>query len=338
MLWILKATTQAVLSRVPGGERLNHRLQRINGTMDSPAYLERRIQYGVRFWQRNADMVHPEGARIMEIGTGWDAIHTILLAALGAGSITTFDHVPHLRFQQSLSAVRSWRTHSDTLSKISGQPAARINARLDEMLRSPDLDSLLKSMRATYVAPGDICNTNLPSGSLDIVYGYAVLAHLPRPILQSFCGECRRVLAPGGLSVQRIGLEDPFNDWKGGDCVDFLRLSPRLWKLLGENSMVYHNRLRGIEHIRTFEAAGAITLRAQETVRPRDLERVRSMHLAEPFRGFTHEQLAASELDLICQFGRAGTRETELSLAEPVARNFGVPSGSNRTSAEPGMR
>jgi SAM-dependent methyltransferase len=306
--------------------------------MDSPAYLARRVQYGVRFWQRNADLVRPEGARVMEIGTGWDAIHTILLAALGVESITTFDHLPHLRFPQSLSAVRSWRTQSDTLSDLSGQPAARINARLDEMLRSRDLDSLLKSMRATYVAPADICNTNLSQGSFDIIYGYAVLAHLPRPILHSFCGECGRLLAPGGLSVQRIGLEDPFNDWKGGDCVDFLRLSPRLWRLLGEHSVMYHNRLRGIEHIRAFEAAGAVIVRAQETVKPRDLERVRSMRLAEPFRGFTPEQLAASELDLICQFGRSGTRDTELSLANPVARSFGAPSGSNRTSAEPGMR
>lgn len=301
--WLVKSLAQAVLARVWGGEWLNHQLQRVNGTLDSPKYLAKRVGYGVAFWERNADMLQPEGARIMEIGTGWDAIHTILLAALGAREIITFDHIAHVRLRHAQLAAAAWRVRAADLARITGKSHAAIDARLERIERAPDLDSLWKAMNATYVAPGDITATGLASRSLDMVYGYAVLAHLPRPMLGGFCAECARVLVPGGVSVQRIGLEDPFNDWNGGDAVAFLRFSPAKWRFLGENSIVFHNRLRSVEYQRIFESSAGVTVRATETLQPAMLARVKAMHVDPMFRGFTPEQLAVTELDLISRFG-----------------------------------
>ncbi len=303
MRWMAKAGVQAVLARVWGGEWLNHRLQRVNGTLGSPAYLARRVQYGVAFWERNADILRPEGRHVMEIGTGWDAIHTILLSALGAGKITTFDHIPHLRLQHALEAAQAWKARAGDLSRATGQPAARIEARLDAIIRSTDIPSLLGAMNATYAAPGDICATGLPARSVDMVYGYAVLAHLPRPVLDAFCRECARILVPGGVSAQRVGLEDPFNDWKDADFVDFLRHSPFVWRIIGEHSILFHNRLRAVEFRKAFESHGGVTVRSRETIPPESLARVKTMRLAPQFRGFTPEELAVTELDLVSRFG-----------------------------------
>ena len=302
MHWFAKAGVQSILSRVPGGEWINHQLQRARGSMGSIAHLKGRIEYGVSFLSRNRDLIRPRGMRIFEIGTGWDAIHTVLLSALGAESITTFDHIAHLRLEPTLQVVGQWRERSGTLAELSEEPEAKIASRLDAMLGCGTLEQLLAQMRVTYVAPGDICRTGLPDTSVDMVYGYAVMAHLPRPILHGFCRESGRVLRKGGLCIQRIGLEDPFNDWKGGDCVDFLRFSPTLWRFLGENSMTYHNRLRAVEYRRAFEAAGATVIRSTETLHPAMLARVKSMKVAECFRQFTPEELAVTEMDLICRF------------------------------------
>jgi hypothetical protein len=306
MRWFAKASTQAVLARVWGGERINHFLQRINGTIGSPATLAKRVQYGLGFLERNADLIRPEGKHVMEIGTGWDAIHTILLAALGADRITTLDHIPHVRLRHALQVAQAWRVRTRELSLISGQPEQRIKARLESILQSADLSSLFRTMNAQYVAPGDICATGLPPGSVDMVYGYAVLAHLPRSVLEAFCKECARVLVPGGISVQRIGLEDPFNDWNGGDFVDFLKHSPRVWRLIGEHSITFHNRLRSIEFLQVFEAQGGVTVRATETIPPESLARARTIIVAKQFRHFTPEQLAVTAVDLVSRFGEGG--------------------------------
>lgn len=303
MRWIAKAGIQAVLARIWGGERINHRLQRAFGVIGSAGSLAKRVQYGVSFWKRNGDLLAPEGKHVLEIGTGWDAIHTVLLSALGAGKITTFDHLPHIRLELVLDVARAWRTRAGDLAGISGQPAERIESRLDSILCRKDLQSLFESMNATYIAPGDICATGLPDRSLDMVYGYAVLAHLPKPVLGAFCRECARVLVPGGLSIQRIGLEDPFNDWKDGDVVDFLRHSPLMWRFIGEHSILFHNRLRAVEFRQAFEAHGGRTIRSTETLLAKSLARVKTMKIAAPFRRFTPEQLAVSELDLISRFG-----------------------------------
>jgi len=303
MRWIAKAGIQAALARMWGGEALNHMFQRWNKTIGSPQALARRIQFGISFWERISDAVNAEGRHVLEVGTGWDGIHTILLWALGADKITTVDHIPHLRLQPAVEAAEAWRSNVDHLSRFSGQPASRIASRLSSVIRCKDLGDLLSSMNVTYVAPGDVCRTAIPDRSVDLVYGYAVLAHFPRPVLEAFCRECSRILVPGGLSVQRIGLEDPFNDWNGGDFVNFLRFSPTVWKLLGEHSITYHNRLRAAEFREIFESHGGITIRSRETIPPESLARVKSMRLAPQFRNFTPEQLAVTELDLISRFG-----------------------------------
>lgn len=303
MHWFVKAGVQSVLSRIWGGEWINHQLQRARGSMGSVSYLGGRIEYGVSFLKRNHDLIRPEGKRVVEIGTGWDAIHTVLLSALGAEEITTIDHIAHLRLEPTLQVVEQWKERSRLLAELTGQSESKIAARLDAMLGCRTLSELLTRMRTNYVAPGDICRTALPDGSIDMVYGYAVMAHLPRPVIHGFCRETGRILRKGGLCIQRIGLEDPFNDWKGGDCVDFLRFSPTMWRILGENSMTYHNRFRAIEYRRAFEAAGGSVVRSTETLDPAMLARVKSMKVAECFRQFTPEELAVTELDLICRFG-----------------------------------
>lgn len=306
MIWIAKALSQAALSALPFGEQVNHRLQVMNG-MKSAGYLRTRVEWGVTFWERIGDKVSARDKTVVEVGTGWDAIHAVFLAALGAERIWTYDHVAHLRLQLALNVVQELTQHVGRLAALSGQDAAVIGERLSAMARAATLPDLLATMRADYVAPGDASCTGLPNQSVDMVYSYAVMAHVPTAVLKDLVAETARILRPGGLSVHRIGLDDPFNAWKGGDEVDFLRLSDPVWRLLGENSVQSNNRLRAIEHIQLYEAQVGEVVWARKTLKPHHLERVKAMRVAKRFAHLPPEELAITDMDLIVRFGQPGT-------------------------------
>jgi SAM-dependent methyltransferase len=301
MIWLAKALTQACLARIPFGEQINHRLQILNG-MRTDAYLKPRVGWGVSFWERIDGRASVEGADVVEVGTGWDAIHTILLYALGARKIWTYDHVPHLRFEFAQRVVAEARRQGPQLAAAGRQDAAKVDARLAVLEQTRDLQSFLAAMNTVYVAPGDASVTGLPDHSVDVVYSYAVLAHPPTAVVESLAEEARRTLRPGGLAIHRIGLDDPFNLWKHGDEVDFLRFSEATWGVLGDNSIQSNNRLRGVEHLAMYESRGADLIWVNKVVKPRHLERVRTMKVAKRFAHLPPEELAVTEMDMIARF------------------------------------
>jgi len=103
MLWLGKAIVQLGLSKVPFGEAVNHKLQLMGGKR-SDAYFRMRLDWGLKFLERmRGKHVDFKNKQVLEIGTGWDAIHTILLHMAGVQNIASVDVYPHVRIELSHS-------------------------------------------------------------------------------------------------------------------------------------------------------------------------------------------------------------------------------------------
>jgi len=158
---------------------------------------------------------------------------------------------------------------------------------------------LFEAMNARYLAPGDASKTGLADQSVDMVYSYAVLSHIPTEVLNNVVREERRIVRPGGQSVHRIVMEDPFAAENGGDGVNFLRFSDKTWRLIGEHNIRYHNRLRASEIAALYTADKSVVQHSHSTILPENLQNLNKIKLDEKFAGMSLEDLATTCQDLV---------------------------------------
>jgi SAM-dependent methyltransferase len=282
-MWKIKVLIQFVLAHVPFGEAINHRLQRVNAVRRGGAESLRDRINEVDEGLRNLQGVKPlAGSVVVEVGTGWDALPTLLLRTLGAERIYTFDHVAHLRLDLAQSIGREV-----------GLPDCE----------QPTLAGFLESNGINYVAPGDATKTGLPDKSVDLFYSFAVLEHVPGNVAEALMTEARRVLKPGGLWYSLIGLHDHYAGFdRSVSEVNFLRYPEWLWRLLVKNNISYHNRLRERDFLDMMARAGAEIVRIEHVQRPEDIERVKRMKIDRHFAGYTPEELAVTRTEIIARF------------------------------------
>lgn len=300
MKWKLKVLTQFVLAHIPGGEAINHRLQRAAGS-HSEATLSARIGEPLDFLTSVAPPLKVRGLRVVEMGTGWDGVAPLVLSVLGAESIVTFDHVQHLRFDLAQNVLRALATDS-VISRLT-QIDADARERLRFFTDSRDLNTLLARAKIAYIAPGDATRTGLPSGSVDMVYSYAVLEHVSEAVIVNFLRESRRILKPDGVIACVIGLGDHYTSIDPSlTFVNFLKYPEWIWALLVKNKISYHNRLREKQFLEMFENEGARVVWKKSHIRARDVDAAAGMRVGRPFVNMTPEELAVYRSDLILNF------------------------------------
>jgi len=111
-MWKLKVLTQFVLAHVPFGEAINHRLQLMNSLRDERK-LQVRLEAIGNGLRRLVETTPIESATVVEVGTGWDALPTIMLYAAGARHIHTYDHIRHLRAELVRAAARKLAANAE---------------------------------------------------------------------------------------------------------------------------------------------------------------------------------------------------------------------------------
>jgi SAM-dependent methyltransferase len=283
--WMAKAAVQSVLARIPYGEQINHRFQRssaaekesrMNGVTGSIEYLTQHKRI--------------DGAVIVEVGTGWDALPTLALSAHGAARIHTYDHLPHLRLARAREAA---------LALLVRMPA---NKRLKAMIDAPSIEQFLAAGHISYAAPADATKTALPDSSIDIYFSYAVLEHVSESVIDASMAEARRILKPDGVFFAVIGLHDHYVGMNGASKVNFLQYPEWMWALLVKNKFSYHNRLRERDFLERLREHKARILDVQSVIDPADLEQVQRMKIDRRFEGYAPEELAVHKTEVVANF------------------------------------
>ncbi|MCY0150867.1 hypothetical protein OEG84_25005 [Hoeflea sp. G2-23] len=126
---------------------------------------------------------------------------------------------------------------------------------------------------------------------------------MPEAKILSLIREARRVLKSGGIFYALIGLHDHFHNFdKRVSKVNFLRYPEWQWALIGKNRISYHNRLRECDFLNALSQNGAENLVVNNVIDPPDLDRVRSMRVANRFRRYTSSQLAVTRSEIAAKF------------------------------------
>jgi hypothetical protein len=302
-MWKLKVLIQFLLSRLPFGEQINHRLQQLNGSHNL-SRTERRVLEIVRDIRPLMEFRSLDGLSVVEIGTGWDAINPLLLHVLGVKSCQTFDHLRHVRFEHAQRVLAAIDRKATEIAALTAVPITEIRNRVASLTSCGSLDALLTAANITYCAPGDGTRTNLPSASFDLFYSYAVLEHVPRDVVVGLTKEAQRLLKPSGTCFHLIGLHDHYAGFdKGISKVNFLQYSEQAWAFFVYNNIAYHNRLRAPTFVEIFESCGARIERIENEVDSGDLEALSRMKVDEKFRGIPAEQLAVTKSAVVLSFG-----------------------------------
>jgi SAM-dependent methyltransferase len=281
MRWQYKAAVQKTLSLVPGGERVNHLLQRT---------VTKRLPAGDRQFLLHFDEAarhvracarRPQDVRAYEFGAGWDLIGPLSLWALGVSQQVVVDVAAHVRLALVDHSIVQLSRHHAALEERAGRPLRRVDP---PPVRS--YAELRERFGIDYRAPCNARGTGLGAGSFDLISSTFTLEHIPRDDILAILRECARLVADGGIVSCSIDMQDHYAfDDPRISVYNFLRYSDRRWRLV--NSSLHHqNRLRARDYRELFVEAGLSTL--DEVVGgpdPQDRARLRMLPLAPRFAG-----------------------------------------------------
>lgn len=304
MDWRVKAVVQAILSRLPLGDRVNDTLQLTFGARKSKG-----LAHGVKGKLRglatmqealSAARFDLRGKHLLEIGTGWAPVHAVYLSLLGA-RVTTFD--VKRRLGATSYAKRALAAFLEQVPEDVDVDTEKRNTALAFLRGRIDCDMLLQALDVTYVAPaGDDFLFQLPAASVDLVFSMDVLEHVTPQDIDVILRGQRHVLSPGGFAYHDICLGDHLTSVDPSITFsNFLQYDGWLWRHLGENRLAYHNRLRSSDFLRLFQGHGAdvVWSRARVDSRARDLISAGALKVSDRFAGHALEDLATSRLRVL---------------------------------------
>lgn len=296
--WWIKAGAQVALSVIPFGEAINYQLQKWNHFESNFRWaVECNIKYLRDLIQTTAKCgLALDGAKTLEVGTGWIPTIPVGMRLLGA-EVHTYDHVRHLRTTNIGKLLELYPEYLASVADAAGQDPTILQARLSA-LQAPAGNSSspadwFQQLGIHYHAPGDASRSGLPDSSLDLYFSVAVFEHVSVSALKAMLREAYRTLRPGGLTYHVIGMFDHYADVDPSITrVNFLKFSDFTWRLIGQNKISYHNRLRESEFLSLFREAGFEIVDRRSEVCEVSLKALETMPLHMKYRGFDKCDLA----------------------------------------------
>ena len=310
MDWRLKAILQRTLAHIPVriGQPLYRGLQRTFGGLRSanPTFHLKKSCWFVETAERLGRRI--QGQTLLEVGTGWTLNVPIGLWLCGAGPITSVDVHRYLDERLVLQSLDHIRHHAGAIRSVFGQRAHtnEFEQRWTRLLNASvsDLESLMRLLNLTYLAPASAARLPLGPASVDLHYSTNVLEHVPPDQMEAIFVEARRILKPDGLTMHRIDLSDHFSHRDGAiSPINFLQFDEPTWARWSGNRFMYQNRMRTHEYAQLFERVG-LQVRDWNTVTdPRARTALQDgFPLSERFSGHDHEDLAVTFLEVVGQF------------------------------------
>lgn len=227
----------------------------------------------------------------VEVGTGWFPIIPIALHLCGAGQIWTYDIVRLIRTDRFRKVVEHFCSFAATGELYEVLPDAlpeRVSAFLTLAKSSLPPIEFLRCLNINAVI-GDVCNLQLKSGSVDLVFTHGVLEHFPPALLAKVSTEFRRLCHRSSVMSHFVGMADQFAFFdKSITPFNNMRYSTRVWRWL-DSPIIPQNRLRTPDYIDAFTNAGFEVLVREDIIgEMSDLARIR---VAPEFRRYTQDDL-----------------------------------------------
>jgi SAM-dependent methyltransferase len=316
MNWKGKAAIQGLLSVVPGGRWVNHRLQLTFGDLrDLERHFDIKLNTDWRLQMSYLDEcgISMHGLRLLEAGTGWFPALPLAYTLGGAREVRTYDINRNLSAELTLRLVAYLEKQLETIAHLSRRAPAEVERDYGKIRDAKTLESLLKAARIIYVAPGDAAATGLPGAGIDLAYSNSVLEHIAQDDIERILEESARILAPNGAILHAVACCDhyAFAD-RTITFLNYLQYDEISWRKWN-NPLQYQNRLRASDFVRLIEAAG-FRMVVQHPHRDREaLARLDEIKLAPEFQKYSREDWTVTSLGFVARLTeKSDTPQTEI--------------------------
>lgn len=301
--WKVKGFAQAVMSRMPGGMRLNDMLQRrVGGLREFEANVASKVGdwVGIMKHLSAAGRGRVEGWTLVEIGSGWYPTLPVCFALAGARRILTADLTRHMNEDLTLRMMRALAGQVERIAETAQADPAEVRERYGRMAGCGSLRELLETAGIEYLAPCDASRLVwVADGTVDLVYSNSVMEHVAPEAIPGLMREAWRVLGPEGLMMHAVACNDHYAHFdRGISFVNYLQFTEREWRFWN-NGLNYQNRLRAPEFPRLARECGFRVVHESRAVRAGTREALAAMKVAPEFSKYTLEELAATSVDFV---------------------------------------
>lgn len=311
--WWVRAGIRSILAPFPGSSRLEERLRQRAATgldrdyalvkwrhVTSHLNVARRAQRGKGATAAPSSGGDLDGARVVELGTGWYPLVPLGLALYG-GTVLSIDKTPHLSPARAAASARILGElidedsitvpHTDRLETLHTLAAL---APADDTSMTPADERRASAALAELgisiaVADAQDLATIPESHGADLYVSNNTLEHIPEPVLRGIFTEFARVGAPDSRMSHYIDMADhhAITDPRIG-VYHFMTVPAWQWRLVN-NRLHYQNRMRLSDHLRVFAETGwTPTPRKKQRG---DADELASLDLVEPFASMSTEDL-----------------------------------------------
>jgi SAM-dependent methyltransferase len=304
MDWRVKGVIQKVLGCVPAGHALHHALQRRVGGL---ADFGRECDIKVDDWRLMMGHLHAakarvEGGTLLEMGTGWYPTFPMCLYLAGAARVHTVDLNRLLRPEMAIALAERLEQHVSLIASVAGRPEAEVRARqraAAAALRSGAPLDIATEGVIDYRAPADAAQTDLPDGSLDVVFSNSVLEHVPGEVISGCFREARRILRPGAVVFHSVNCGDHYAYFdRSIDQLHYLQYSEAAWAKWN-NAFLYQNRLRAVDLTGMAKRAGFVIEIDTSRPHPDRLRQLDAIRIDPYFARYSRDQLAITSIDFV---------------------------------------
>lgn len=232
-----------------------------------------------------------DGDKLLEIGTGWIHWHSLyhrLFYDVHVSMLDVWDCRQFDALQTMFGEVRQKLTQDSSVRPV-------VRERLDAILDAKNFDELYRKFDLTYVVNPAGSLAQFDDNSMDCVFSFHVLEHVPRENTSELAKNVERVLKPGGYSIHQIGIDDHLTHYdKNASPKNYLRYSDRAWKWFFQNDIQYINRIQMSEWLSLFKENGLIST---ETV-PYYCD-IKGLRPNRRFAGYSRQDLECTILTII---------------------------------------
>lgn len=263
---------ERVMDLLPGADRVHDAIGRTGGASFLDFVRGPMVRWKLERW-RFLLRVRPrllEGARVLDLGTGWTGHDLMLMHLFGASRIDTFDRVAHLRPECIGAAREGLGLELDAIESLGATGAAmRLKA-----VPTASVDAFLEHIGATSHTSVPLHAAPLAPG-YDLFFSYSTLQCLPVHDLGATMRAARSLMRAGATAFHDVRFTDNYYA-TGGSPLGFLRWPDPLWTAL-QSRFNNHNRLRHSEFVRLVESAGFSLIEEQSTLLPENVVRATPM-------------------------------------------------------------
>lgn len=210
-----------------------------------------------------------EGARLLELGTGWAHWESTVIRLFYNAKVILFDVWDNREFQPFKVYVSEFRDALDNEIEILSSKHKDVRGLLKKIISLNSFSELYDLLGFQYVVEPTGTLRKLEHKAYDACFSCNVFEHIDRAIISEYIKDLYCLLKPGGYSFMTIDISDHLANYDRGVCrKNYLKYSDALWELCFENDVQYFNRIQRGEWLRLFSQAGFELLEEESLFQP----------------------------------------------------------------------